>query len=51
MIKRLPPLPDDEEHVSYEVVSLFTKKSLDEAIDYIIDSIYTHKKLPQICIS
>ena len=24
MIKRLPPLPDDEEYVSYNVVSLFT---------------------------
>ena len=49
MIKRLPPLPDDEEHVSYDVVSLFTNISLNETIDYIMESINTHKKLPQIC--
>ena len=49
MIKRLPPLPDDEEYDSYDVVSLFTNIPLDETIDYIIKSIYTHKKLPQIC--
>ena len=49
MTKRLPPLPDDEEYVSYDVVSLFTKIPLDETIDYIIESIYTYKKLPQIC--
>ena len=48
MIKRLPPL-SDEEYVSYDVVSLFTNIPLDETIDYIIESIYTHKKLPQIC--
>ena len=49
MIKRLPPLPDDEEYVSYDIVSLFTNIPLDETIDYIIESIYTDKKLPQIC--
>ena len=49
MIKRLPPLPDDEEYVSYDVVSLFTNIPLDETIDYIIESIYTYKKLPPIC--
>ena len=49
MIERLPPLPDDEECVSSDVVSLFTNVPLDETIDYIIESIYTHKKLPQIC--
>ena len=42
MIKRLSPLPDDEEYVSSDI-------TLDETIDYIIGSIYTHKKLPQIC--
>ena len=47
-IKRLPPLPDDQEYVSYDVVSLFTNILLDETID-IIESIYTPKKLPQIC--
>ena len=49
MIKPLPPLPDDEEYVSYDVVSLFANIPLDETIDYQIQSIYTHKKLPQIC--
>ena len=49
MLKRLPPLPDDEEYVSYDLVSLFTNIPLDETIDYIIESIYTHEKLPQIC--
>ena len=49
MIKRLSPLPDDEEYVSYDVVSLFTNISLYDTIDYIIESIYIHKKLPQIC--
>ena len=39
LIKRLPPLPDDEEYVSYNVVSLFTNTPLDETIDYIIESI------------
>ena len=33
MIKRLAPLPDDEEYVSYDVVSLFTNITLDETID------------------
>ena len=46
LIKRLPPLPDD---VSYDVVSLFTNIQLDETIDYITESIYTHKILQQIC--
>ena len=37
------------EYVSYDVVSLFTNITFDEIIDYIIESIYTNKKLPQIC--
>ena len=49
MIKRLPPLPDAENYVSCDVVSSFTNTPLDETIDYIIEIIYTHKKLPQIC--
>ena len=49
MTKRLPPLPDDDEYVSYDLVSLFTNIPFDKTIDYIIESIYTHKKLPQIC--
>ena len=46
MTKRLPPLPDDDEYVSYDLVSLFTNIPFDKTIDYIIESIYTHKKLP-----
>ena len=48
MIKLLPPLPDDEKYISFGVVLLFTKTPWDETIDYIIESIYTYKKLPQI---
>ena len=48
-IKRLPPLPGDEEYVSYNIVSLFTNIPLDETIDYITESIYIHKKLPHTC--
>ena len=49
MIKRSPPLPYDEEYVSYYLVS-FTNIPLDETIDHIRESIYTHKKRPQqIC--
>ena len=43
MIKRLPPLPDGEEYVSCDGVSLFTNIPLDETLDYIMQSIYTHK--------
>ena len=50
MIKRSPPLPYDEEYVSYYLASLFTNIPLDETIDHIRESIYTHKKRPQqIC--
>ena len=43
MIKHLPPLQNNE-HVSYDVVLLFTNIPLDETTDYIIESIYTHKR-------
>ena len=43
MIKYLPPWQNNE-YVSYDVVLLFTNIPLDETIDYIIESIYTHKK-------
>ena len=50
MIKRSPPLPYDGEYLSYYLVSLFTNIPLDETIDHIRESIYTHKKRPQqIC--
>ena len=43
-IKNLPPLPQDEECVSYDIESLFTNVPLQETIDYIIDEIYVNKK-------
>ena len=45
MIKSLSPLQVDGKYVSYNVVSLLTNIPLDETIDYIIESICTHKKL------
>ena len=49
MLSSVPPLQDDEEDVSYDVESLFPNISIQEAINYIIDQIYVHKKLPPIC--
>ena len=46
-MKRLPPLPVS--YVSYDVLLLFTNIPLGNTIVYIIESIYTHKKLLQIC--
>ena len=37
MMKRLPPLPDDKEYVSYDVVSLFRNIPLSETIGYMIE--------------
>ena len=49
MIKNQTPLSPDEEYVSYDVVSLFTKIPVEETIEYIIYQIYNEKKVPQIC--
>ena len=49
MIKHLQSLPDDVEYVPYDIVLLFTNVTLDETIHYITESIYNHKKLPQLC--
>ena len=49
VIKRLRSFPDDEKYVSYNVVLLSTNILLGDTIGYIIESIYTHKKLPQFC--
>ena len=49
LLKDLPPLKDDEEYVSYGVESLFTNIPLKETIDYILEQIYVHNKLPVIC--
>ena len=48
MTKRLPPLPDDVEYVSHNLVTLFINAPLDTTVDYIIETIYTHKKLKQV---
>ena len=47
-IKNIPPLQEDE-HVSYDVESLFTNIPINETIDYILDQIYNKKKLKPIC--
>ena len=49
LLKDLPPLKDDEEYVSYNVESLFTNNPLKETIDYILEQIYVHNKLPIKC--
>ena len=49
MLSNLPPLLEDEEDVSYDVESLFTNIPIKETIDYIIEQIYTYKKLKPIC--
>ena len=49
MLSNLPPLIEDEEDVSYDVESLFTNIPIKETIDYIIEQIYTYKKLKPIC--
>ena len=50
LLKDFPPLKDDEEYVSYDVESLFTNIPLKETIDYILEQIYVHNKVPIICI-
>ena len=45
----MPPLKDDEEYISYDAESLFTNILLKETIDYILEQIYVHNKLPIIC--
>ena len=49
MLKVQRPLAEDEEYVSYGVVSLFTNIPVHDTIDYIIKKIYVEKKLPNIC--
>ena len=44
------PLKHDEEYVSCDVQSLFTNIPLKETIDYILEQIYVHNKVPIICI-
>ena len=49
MIKHLQSLPDDVGYVPYDIVLLLTNITLDKTIHYITESIYNHKKLPQLC--
>ena len=49
MISNLPPLLDYEEGVSHNVESLFANIPIKHTIKYIIEQIYTHKKLKSIC--
>ena len=48
MLLNLPPLLNDEEDFSY-VESLFTNIPIKDTTEYIIEQIYTHKKLKSIC--
>ena len=43
------PLQLDEEFVSYDIESLFTNILKAEIIEYILDKIYEHDKLPKLC--
>ena len=49
MLSNLPPFLEDKEDVSYDVESLFTNIPIKDTIDYIIEQIYTYKKLKPIC--
>ena len=44
----MPPLKDDKDYVSYNVESFFTIIPLNETIDFILEKIYVHNKLPII---
>ena len=35
--------------MSYDIESLFTNVPITEAIEYILDEIYVHNKLPKLC--
>ncbi|XP_066925101.1 uncharacterized protein [Clytia hemisphaerica] len=49
MIRNQSPITLDEEYVSYDVESLFTNVPINDTVDYILDQIYVHKKLPILC--
>ena len=42
-------LKEDEEDISYDVVSLFTNVPVNDTIEYILDEIYIEKQLKPIC--
>ena len=47
-IRNFPPL-ENVEDISYDVESLFTNIPVKETVNCILDQIYVHKALPQIC--
>ena len=49
ILKSQPPLQEDEEYVSYDVESLFTNVPIKVTIDFILEEIYTNKKLKPLC--
>ena len=49
MLSNLPPLLAKEMDASYNVESLFTNIPIKDTREYIIEQIYTHKKLKPIC--
>ena len=42
-------LKSNEQHVSYDVESLFTNVPVHETIEYIANEIYVENKLPKLC--
>ena len=42
-------IKEDEEDISYDVVSLFTNVPIEDTIEYIINEIYVKKRLKPIC--
>ena len=48
-LKDFPPLKVDEEYVSCDVEYLCTNISIKETIDYTLEQIYVHNKLPIRC--
>ena len=47
MIRNQPPLQPNEEYVSYNVESLFTNVPVKKTIEYILEEIYKHDRLPK----
>ena len=49
MLSNFPALLNDEDDLSYNVEFLFTNIPIKDTIEYIIEQIYTHKKLKHFC--
>ena len=50
LIKEMPTLKEDEEHVSHDIESLFSNIPIKDSNDYILDQIYVQHKLKSIFI-